>query len=186
MKIYFLTGNRNKYLEAKRIFEEFNLKLDMKRYRKVEIQSNSLEEIVRYAVLKAAEDFSETFVIEDDGLFIECLNGFPGPYSAYVYRTLGLVRILKLMEHEANRRAYFKSVVGLFIPRLGIRVFTGISEGRISMKLRGEGGFGYDPIFIPDGSEKTFAEMSVNEKNRFSHRAKAFRKVCSFLKELRS
>ncbi len=184
IKFVFITGNKGKYEEARRILGEYGLELylDSKR-RKVEIQSESLEEIVDFALvhLECAPD--EACIIEDDGLFIEALGGFPGPYSAYVYKTIGLKGVLKLMEGVSNRRAYFKSVVGVKIG--GERaLFTGVVHGFISERERGVGGFGFDPIFIPEGHDRTFAELGVEVKNKISHRARAFRALGEWVMKL--
>ncbi|RLE72114.1 MAG: non-canonical purine NTP pyrophosphatase, RdgB/HAM1 family, partial [Thermoprotei archaeon] len=117
------------------------------------------------------------FFVEDAGLFVEALNGFPGPYSSYIYKTIGCEGILKLLEGVDNRKAYFLSVVALRAPGLGDVVFKGKVNGIIANEMRGEKGFGFDPIFIPDGCEKTFAEMNIEEKSRYSHRGKALRKM---------
>ena len=143
---------------------------------KEEIQSSRLEEIALHALRRI--DFHDApFFVEDAGLFVEALNGFPGPYSSYVYKTIGCEGILKLLEGLDNRKAYFLSVVALKAPGLGDVVFNGKVNGIIASEMRGEKGFGFDPIFIPDGCEKTFAEMSIEEKSRYSHRGKALRKM---------
>ena len=109
------------------------------------------------------------------------MNGFPGPYSSYVYKTLGLNGILKLLDGIENRRAYFRAVAVLEHPVLGEQVFEGIVYGRIAHYPRGTGGFGFDPIFVPEGEEKTFAELPVSDKNKYSHRARAFRKLFEWI-----
>ena len=121
-------------------------------------------------------------MVEDAGLFIEALKGFPGPYSSYVYKTLGVQGILKLMEGVKRREAYFLSAIAYAEPGLEPKVFLGKVEGFIVPEARGSKGFGFDPIFQPKGSEKTFAEMGVEEKNRFSHRAKALSALAEWLK----
>ena len=172
-KAYFLTSNKHKFEEVKPIFDEYGIELVMLPYEKVEVQG-SLEQV---AVVAAAIAYSlpKPLLVEDAGLFVEALNGFPGPYSSYVYKTIGWKGILKLMEGVKNRRAYFKAVVACF--HKGIRVFEGVVEGEIAEEGRGNKGFGFDPIFIPKGYNKTFAEMGVEEKSKISHRGKAFRKA---------
>lgn len=117
--------------------------------------------------------------IEDSGLFVEALGGFPGVYSAYVSKTIGFNGVLRLMKGEENRKAYFKSIVCLKL-KGEIKIFRGEVEGRIAEKARGKGGFGYDPIFIPKGSEKTFAE-APEIKNIVSHRKSAIEDMRDFL-----
>ena len=151
--------------------------------KRLEIQSDSLEEIARRSVVEAWKEVGKPVVVEDAGLFIEALNGFPGPYSSYVYKTIGLNGILKLMEGVYMRRAKFLSAVAYMDADLTEPVcFVGEAGGRISHRIRGSKGFGFDPIFIPDeGDGRTFGEMETWEKNRLSHRSRAFRKLGEWL-----
>jgi len=179
-KVYVVTRNPGKLREIKSILGQYGLAVEPCEAEKVEIQSDSLEEIVRFAAAQVAGSLPEPFVVEDSGLFIKHLNGFPGPYSSYVYRTIGCEGILKLMENVNERRAFFLSVAALCLGG-EIRVFTGKVEGTISREKRGSQGFGFDPIFIPSNCEKTFAEMNLEEKCRISHRAKSFRAIAEYL-----
>lgn len=182
--LHFLTGNRHKYLEILNIARQINFPIDIKMgggKDKIEIQSDSLEKIVEFATRHAYEKGYDNFFIEDAGLFIEALKGFPGPYSHYVYATIGIQGILKLMRDITKRKAYFKSVIGLCLNG-DIKIFVGITNGLITRAPRGSYGFGFDPIFIPEGYSKTFAEMSMEEKNRVSHRGKAAKKMFEYLK----
>ena len=174
--VYFATGNKGKYAEAAEVAEVFGIRLKQLKFNKLEIQSSKLEDIASYAARHASSVTKRAVVAEDAGLFIDALEGFPGPYSSYVYTTLGWGGILRLMEQAKRRRAHFQAVVAYSSPGNQVRCFSGIVNGTISRKARGKGGFGFDPIFIPLGSRETFAELSVTEKNRFSHRSKAFMK----------
>jgi XTP/dITP diphosphohydrolase len=147
----------------------------------VEYQDDNVENIAMASSIDAVERLNLPVAVEDTGLLIESLNGFPGPYSSYVYRTIGNPKILKLMEGVKNRGAYFKSAVAFTTPYMDEPLcFIGKVKGKIVKKERGISGFGFDPIFIPLGSSKTFAEMTVREKNRFSHRALAFREFAKW------
>ncbi|AFK21999.1 XTP/dITP diphosphatase [Pyrococcus sp. ST04] len=181
MKIFFITSNDGKVREAKALLEPLGVEVIKKTIEYPEIQAGSLEEVVEFGAKWLAEILDGPFMIEDSGLFIEALNGFPGVYSAYVYKTIGLDGILKLLSDVENRRAYFKSVIGYYDGKL--HIFKGIVWGRISTEKRGIHGFGYDPIFVPDGYEKTFAEMTTEEKNAISHRGKALKEFHRWLKE---
>ena len=175
--VYFATGNRGKYAEAARIANDFRIRLRQIRYDKLEIQSNSLEEIAAYAAQDAANVTGKPIVAEDAGLFVRSLDGFPGPYSSYVYKTIGYSGILNLMDRTKQRSAYFQAVVAFCEPGKSPSCFSGVVDGRLSQKAKGAHGFGFDPIFIPTHrSGKTFAELTIDEKNHFSHRAKAFSK----------
>jgi len=180
VKIRFVTRNKHKFEEVSNVLQEYGIKVEQLCLDKPEVQAKSLSDVVRFSLILLYSVVGEPLVVEDTGLFIEALRGFPGVFSSYVFKTIGVNGILKLMENVSNRKAMFKSIVG-YIDGSQIALFEGIVNGRITYEPRGNMGFGFDPIFIPDGSEKTFAEMSVNEKNKFSHRAKAFRKLASWL-----
>ncbi len=182
IKLYFVTGNKNKFMEVKTLVgDRFpQIQLQMAPWEKVEIQSDSLDVIVRYAVNYLMKEGRCNFFVEDAGLFIKALKGFPGPYSSYVYKTIGVNGILKLMKDVDDREAYFQATVGLCWNN-EVHVFNGVVEGYISRESRGLKGFGFDPIFIPKGVSKTFAEMDTDEKNKYSHRARAIINMLSFL-----
>lgn len=179
-KIYFVTDNKHKFIEASMVARDYDLCLEMLSGKKIEIQSNNLIDIAVYSALENYKEVRRPLLVEDAGLFIEALHGFPGPYSSYVYKTIGIEGILKLLRGIDNRRAYFASAVVLiyepYIIKCEERVY-----GYISREPRGEKGFGFDPIFVPEGETRTFAEMDVAEKNKYSHRARALSKAFSEL-----
>ncbi|RLF29293.1 MAG: non-canonical purine NTP pyrophosphatase, RdgB/HAM1 family [Thermoplasmata archaeon] len=177
MKLRFATSNHGKFREATELLARYGIELEMEPVKGIEIQSGDLERIAVVSALTSGA--REPFFVEDAGLFIDHLGGFPGPYSSYALSTIGCEGILRLMEGVTDRRARFVSVVVLVDG--GIRVFRGVAEGRIATEMRGEGGFGFDPIFIPEGVDRTFAEMGVGEKNEFSHRARALREMARHL-----
>ena len=182
MKLYFATSNRHKYEEARRVLSEYGVKLvQLTSVPKLEIQGESLADIALNAARTAYLRLGEPLIVEDAGLYIEALKGFPGPYSSYVYKTLGCRGILRLLEDEERREAYFESAVAAIIPPYE-EVFVARVHGVIAAEPRGEGGFGFDPIFIPRGEARTFAEMGVEEKNRLSHRARALRMLGEWLR----
>jgi XTP/dITP diphosphohydrolase len=184
-KIYFVTGNKHKYLEVKPIAEKYGFELVQKSHGKLEIQSDNLLEIARYAAFNIYRELGKPLLVEDAGLFIDALNGFPGPYSSYVYKTIGVNGVLKLLNDVNNRRACFRSAAVLLYEPFILSAYEKVC-GIITLKPRGIGGFGFDPIFIPNGSSKTFAEMSIEEKNKYSHRARSVEKVFSRLNKLLS
>ncbi|MCE5296107.1 MAG: RdgB/HAM1 family non-canonical purine NTP pyrophosphatase [Euryarchaeota archaeon] len=140
-----------------------------------EIQADTLEEVVDRCLDDVVEMGHSNIILDDSGLFIDRLNGFPGVYSSYVFSTLGNEGILKLMDGSDDRRARFECCIGCQMDDVGRLVVKGSSPGRIIGEARGRLGFGYDPIFVPDGSERTFAEMGLDEKNALSHRGNAMR-----------
>ena len=168
--LYFVSSNNHKYQEAKIILDSFGIKLGFIKSTLEEIQSNSLKEI---ALCKAKDAFSKCkkpLIIEDDGIFINSLNGFPGPYSSYIFKTIGNKGILNLLKQ--NRKAKFVSII-TYCDKNILESFDAKIDGSISKSVKGKC-WGYDPIFIPNNSQKTFAEL--NNKNELSHRYKALKK----------
>ena len=178
---YFVTSNIHKFQEARRVLSEYKIATAKLRVGAVEIQDDSLENIAEASVLDAVKNCGLPIFVEDAGLFIEALKGFPGPYSKYVYNTIGTKGILKLMKNIEKRSAHFQSVIAFSSPDEQPICFRGKVEGKISLQERGTSGFGYDPIFEPTaGDGRTFAEMTLNEKNGYSHRAEALRKFAEW------
>ncbi len=186
--IFFATGNIHKFNEARVVLAQHGLAVGMLRVKGVEIQSNDLKEIAGTSALGAFEQCHLPVIVEDAGLFIDALKGFPGPYAAYVYKTLGNAGILKLMENILDRQATFRSAIAYCDDELGKPIcFDGEAAGEITQQQRkanGKAAFGFDPIFKPESSQKTFAEMTLAEKNGFSHRAKAISKFAEWYKKL--
>ena len=177
--IQFVTRNKGKFDEAARVALDYGIRLSQVKLAKYEMQADDLRKIAIVSAEHALRELGASRILtEDAGLFIESLDGFPGPYSSYVYGTLGVGGILKLLEKIRKREAYFACVVAYCCADY-TKCFEGVVNGRISLRPRGGQGFGFDPIFIPDqGDGATFAEMGINQKNRFSHRALAFSKFC--------
>jgi XTP/dITP diphosphohydrolase len=185
--IFFATGNINKFNEARKVLTEHKIAVGMLRAKSLEIQSDNLEDIAKTSVVDAFKRCNLPLIAEDAGLFVDALNGFPGPYAAYVYRTIGNKGLLKLMENIENRKARFHSLIAYFSAELKSPVcFKGEALGEITREERRgicESGFGFDPIFKPAENNKTFAEMTTEEKNRYSHRAQALRKFAKWYKK---
>ncbi len=177
MKLLFASKNRHKLAEANLALRNYGVELVSADVEKLEIQSDSLEEIALYAARYAYTKIRRPVVVEDAGLFVYALHGFPGPYSSYVYKTIGIEGLLKLMKGVEDRRAKFVSVVAFALNENDVLVFRGEVEGAIALEPRGSGGFGFDPIFIPCGFTTTFAEMSLKRKVEVCHRGIAFRKL---------
>ena len=172
--LFFVSSNNHKYQEAKKILEPFGIKLGFFKYELKEIQSDSLMNIASKKAKDAFLKFQKPVIIEDDGLFINSLDGFPGPYSSYVFKTIGNKGILTLLKN--NRKAKFVSII-TFCDKKILKSFDGKLDGTISKSQKGKG-WGYDPIFIPKNTRKTFAE--INNKNELSHRYKALKKFSNW------
>lgn len=178
-KIWMGTGNNHKYNEAREILGEYGIELEKLNIERVEIQADEPEEIAEYS-LKVL-DMDIPLLIEDAGLYIDKYLGFPGPYSSYALRTLDNEGILKLMKGEEDRGARYLSAIAYRDGDITV-TFRGEVKGEIAHEGRGTSGFGYDPIFIPaEGDGRTFGEMSVDEKAKISHRARAFRQLAEWL-----
>jgi len=146
-----------------------------------EIQADTIDETIIPGLQWLTEKYDRPIMIDDSGLFIDGLKGFPGVYSAYVFKTVGCDGILRLMEGVKNRSARFECCIGFMVPGGKPFIARGVSKGSIPEKKEGTGGFGYDPVFIPEGYSKTFAQLEMADKNKISHRGRA---IEAFLMEL--
>ncbi len=178
-KIYFATGNAHKLREAKNILGDVGYEVEQLDCDYPELQADDLETISAYGARWCADKLDRDVMVDDSGIFIDALNGFPGPYSRYVEDHLGNQKVLKLMEGETNRKAVFRTVVGFCQPAGEPHTFAGEVVGTISFEERGTHGFGYDPIFLYEG--QTFGELEDVKKNRVSHRGNAMRKFARWL-----
>ncbi|MHA1684005.1 MAG: RdgB/HAM1 family non-canonical purine NTP pyrophosphatase [Promethearchaeota archaeon] len=190
LTIHFATGNPHKFAEAKLFLENSVDGVVLKQLEGdlPELQADSLEEVARFKILSALDQVGGNIFIEDAGLFIPSLGGFPGVYSAYVKKMIdcnGILKLLAGVDEPGARKAYFEACDCLFYEETGrIMIFTGRVDGTISTSERGKNGFGFDPIFIPDvpgGNTRTFAEMRPGEKVKLSHRTRALEKLKEFL-----
>lgn len=168
--LYFLSTNINKYIEIYPILHKYKVAVKFLNIKLREIQAESLSEIAAEKSKDAFKAISKPVIVEDDGLFIHRLNGFPGSNSSFVSKTIGNVGILKLLSHSKDRSASFVSVF-VFNDGNKFRRFIGKTDGKISSKIAGPG-WGYDPIFIPTGSKLSFGQLR-DKKIRLSHRTKA-------------
>lgn len=184
--IFFATSNMHKFNEAKSILSPLGYAVAMLKVKGDEIQSESLKEIAKKTAINAFKKARLPIFVEDAGLFIDALSGFPGPYAAYVYKTIHNGGVVKLMDDKKNRKAIFQSVIAYLDETLSEpKIFSGESKGEITaleQNPAGKTAFGFDPIFKPSGTNKTFAEMTIDEKNTYSHRAVAIRKFVEWYK----
>lgn len=188
-KLIFATNNLNKIEEVRSVLgdmfhiitlQEAGIDIDIPEPHYT-LQANATEKSATIYHLTQKSCFSE-----DTGLEVEALYGEPGVRSArYAGKERSdeenIKKLLKNMDGEENRKACFRTFISLILDGTEFR-FEGICEGTIITEKRGTNGFGYDPIFIPAGSTKTFAEMNMEEKNQYSHRKKAMSKMITFLR----
>ena len=180
MTIQFVTTNAGKFAEVSEKCAAANVKLVHLDRGYPEIQTDRLEKVLKYAATVLDDEVQGDYLIDDSGLFIEALGSFPGVYSAFVQKKIGNRGVLKLMAGEKYRAAFFETV---FLLRQGEEheVFHGQCRGSIAEAEWGKGGFVYDPIFVPEGDTRTFGEMTVAEKNKVSHRARAVDALLGYL-----
>ena len=187
-EIYFVSNNLNKYSEIKSMLDDKIIDLDLKFCKQdiIEIQDEKIENIAIEKAKSAYNIVKKPIIIEDDGLFINSLNGFPGQYSKFISKSIGNKGIIRLLKSSSDRSAFFKSI---FVYNDGIiaKLFYGKINGKISSTIT-TGGWGYDPIFIPlkrnNKNGITFAKLSqTNKKNELSHRRIAFYKFINWFNQ---
>lgn len=188
MKLVFATHNHNKAHEIQALLND-QIELitldDIQCFEEIPETAVTLEGNAKMKAAYVVEQFNMNCFADDTGLEIDALNNEPGVYSA---RYAGEERdpeknmdlVLEKLAHSTNRKARFRTVISLYWQN-EFHEFEGTVEGEITTSKSGAKGFGYDPIFKPENSEKTFAEMDLVEKNTMSHRARAFEKMVVFL-----
>ena len=187
----FLTGNPGKLSEAEELLGPLGIHVQSFQINGeipdvIEPQSESLTTVALAKIaqgvelLAAADRLQEMLLVEDTGLFIDALPDFPGVYSSHVLKSLGCQGILKLLDD--NRDAQFMTTAALWTGE-AVEVFVGTCQGKIATEIRGEDGFGYDPIFVPNDTEdeRTFAEMTADEKSAISHRGRALQALYEYI-----
>lgn len=196
MKIVFATNNKNKLSEIRSIlgdeFEVLSLN-DIDCHADIPETSDTLEGNALQKAQYISKRYGMVVFADDTGLEVEALGGEPGVHSArYAEGTdhdseANMRKLLDKLGDTDNRKAQFRTVIALIRnhPDDIVTFFEGKVEGEIIREKRGDSGFGYDPIFMPKGYDKTFAELGMDVKNHISHRAKAVEKLVSYLKSLK-
>lgn len=188
MQLVFATNNHNKLREINHILND-NFRLlslsDLKIEEEIPEEEPTLEGNALHKARIIYDAVKMNVFADDTGLEVDALGGEPGVHSARFAgeskdSDANIGKLLFLLGSEKNRKARFRTVIALIIDGHEY-LFEGIVNGKIINEKRGDQGFGYDPVFIPDGKEKTFAQMPLDEKNLISHRARAFEKLREFL-----
>jgi XTP/dITP diphosphohydrolase len=191
MKLVFATANQNKAKEIQLLIpnsiEILSLN-DINCQEEIPETQTTIEGNASQKAFFVYEKYSQNCFADDTGLEVEELNGQPGVLSARYAGEAKIAndnmdKVLLEMKGMSNRKARFKTVISLIINGKELQ-FEGLVNGTILTEKRGNSGFGYDPIFLPDGSSKSFAEMELSEKNKISHRALAVNKLVEYLKTL--
>ena len=189
-QLLFFSNNKNKIIEIKKIFKKFNLELlslnDLNISNEPEETGKTFEE---NAKIKSDYGFNKTSIpcfADDSGICIESLNWKPGVLSKRFLNNFKsneacFESIIKSTKKNSKQNAFFKTSISLTVKDNHNLIFNGKIEGKISKQIKGDFGFGYDPIFIPKNYNKTLAELSTKDKNEISHRSIAVNKLINFL-----
>lgn len=189
--IYFITSNKGKFEEAKKIVPELEmLEMDLPEEQEVDQQKivqKKLALVADYLCSSAGktrlgQNDRVAFIVEDTGFYLDCLPGLPGPLVKWFLKSIGKRGLYEICKRFENFKAKGVSIIGLRTAGGEIKFFKGEIEGKVVLE-RGEDGFGWDPVFVPDGYNVTFAEMSRQEKNEISMRRKAFEELGQFLSD---
>ena len=191
MKICFATHNSNKLKEVQEILKQFEIfgLDDIGCKEEIPETGSTLVENSKIKAEYVWQTYKISCFADDTGLEVDALNGAPGVYSARYAgdqknNSANIELLLKNLKSETIRSARFKTVITLILNG-EVHLFEGVVEGNITDELKGNEGFGYDPVFIPDGYDRTFAEMSSDEKNAISHRGRAIAKLVDFLNDIK-
>ncbi len=160
-KVIYLTTNKGKFEEAKRLFEKNGIDIEIATpdFEIPEIQAKTCGEVVEFSVKYMAEKLGRPCVKSDSGLYLDCLGGLPGPYNAYFDKQIGVEHFLELIKNETNRKARLEDTFAYCEPGKDPVVFTGSSTGTISYESKGNLGRWHDHFYIPDGETKTLSEL---------------------------
>ncbi len=180
-KIIFISSNKDKIKEASSILNKFDITVEGRGFKFDEIVDSRLENIVVNKARHVMDIISHPFVVDDSGIFFNAYPDFPGVFTKHVFKSLGYDGILKLLKNK-NRKAYFKAVIAYVNSRRNIFLFKGICRGRISAKVKGlySSHSPFNRLFIPDNETKTFAQGSIENQIKISHRAKALKQFARF------
>lgn len=178
MFLYFITGNKGKFSEVKAFITSVKqLEIDL-----AEIQDIDPQKIIEHKLNEAFKHHKGQFIVEDTSLYLDCLNGLPGPLIKWFMQTIGNEGLSEIAKRMNNNKALAKTIIGYAKNKNSVQFFEGSINGSI-VSPRGTNGFGWDPIFQPKYSTKTFAQMSQEEKSSFKmHRRIAIEKLQKFLK----
>ena len=174
MTITYVSRNKAKIEEATRTLARFGIQVIARNLDFIELQDDNIENVVRHKIQEATKVIEGPVLVDDTGVFLAAYDKFPGALAGYVLRSLGYKGFLNLLNNE-ERNVTVETVAAIHIPGTGIKVFKGKCLGRIAESPSGAGNnaFPLDRLFIPDGENKTFAEMNFEEKSKYSARVRA-------------
>lgn len=163
-KITLVTGNKAKLINTRNKLKPFGIEVDNIKMETIEIQADTAEEVAAYSAKYAAEILKEPVLKIDSGLYVESLNGFPGPYTHYCEDTIGNKGLLKMMKGNINRNAEFREALAYCYPGKEPVVFSSITKGRIATRESGKYGWSWDFLFIPEGKDVTLGHFEDEER----------------------
>jgi non-canonical purine NTP pyrophosphatase (RdgB/HAM1 family) len=179
--LYFVTGNDQKVKEAQMIL---GFPIEIYKHELIEIQSLDVEKIVRSKAQEAYNIIKKPLFVDDVGLYIEAWNNFPGPLIKHILSAGGTSLLIKMMQGESNRSVLSRGAIAYHDGK-EIQVFIGETRGCIASEEKGERVVGWEPIFVPEGYNQTYAEMPLELKNSISHRKKALEKFREYLTNIK-
>jgi len=180
MILNIITSNKNK---AKELSELLNIKVNAINLELPEIQSLDVRQVAQHKAAEAFRQIGAPVIIDDTGMSINAWNGLPGALIAWFLESVGTQGILDMTSNLADRDAIISTALA-FADESGVKIFSGELRGKIAKTRKGKNGFGYDEIFIPDGSNLTLAEMTFAEKNKISMRKLAAEKLRKYLESI--
>lgn len=181
-KITYVTQNWAKIYSAKQILEPLGFEIDNIKIETIEIQADDVCDIAKFSSKEASEKLKCSVLKNDTGLYVEALNGFPGPYTHYVDDTLGEDGLLKLLDGVENRNAYFMEALAYCEYGKDPIIFKSITKGKIAKEKSGEYGWSWDFVFIPDGLDKTMANYPDDERFNLWN-TDAYKSLAEYLKD---
>lgn len=181
--ILFVTSNENKFREVKSYLEKAGIHLERSILEIVEKQYATEREVSLNKALSAAKILNRPVLVEDTGVYFSAFKSFPGPYAKQVFENIGIDGILKLLDGK-NREAVMRTSFAYCEPGGMPVAFTGEVSGKIAERPSEVISFAYDTLFVPEDESKTFSEMSVGEKERYSHRIRALQEFLNWWKSL--
>lgn len=177
MPLYFITGNQGKFNEIKSLLPDVEqLDIDLP-----ELQDVDPKAIIKAKLLAAFEHHQGEFIVEDTSLYVESMNGLPGPLVKWFLKSVGGEGLLKMAQALGSVKAEARTIIGYARNQDEMEFFEGVIKGSL-VAPRGDKGFGWDPIFLPEGFDQTFAEMGLEQKTEISMRRQAADKLRAFLK----
>jgi XTP/dITP diphosphohydrolase len=181
-EIIFITRNKGKFEEAQGVFLNTGIKLAQNELKTPEIQSDDAEEIARYSAEFAGEKLKRPLFVLDRSFHIRALNGFPGPYVKFVNNCLTVDQILAMLKDSPDRKAFWVSAVGCYIPGRGIKTMVGKIYGVISNSVGNHSGYMVDRIFIPEGKTDPLCELNRKERKGVWDSCSCWEQLINYLK----